>query len=180
MHKRTMIGALFALAMSVAFTTAFAAEPAQRQQHTADEIAKATPSGSISFEAEQFRLILGGGSGKGVLTYQGKTYPFTFKAGTVGGIGYTKNEGTGQVYFLNKLEDFPGTFTAVGIGASNSEFRAPCCFTSLRSAFQSHRSEGATFHRSNWNWPCESGEPWKVSYAPFVFARSLDAVIAPK
>ena len=145
MHKRTMIGAMLALAMSIGFTTAFAAEPAKRQQHTADEIAKATPSGTITFEAEQFRLILGGGSGKGVLTFQGKTYPFTFKAGSVGGIGITKNEGTGQVYFLNKLEDFPGTYTAVGAGATAVKGAAKGSFENDRGVYVAvtSKTEGA-------------------------------------
>jgi hypothetical protein len=113
MQKRVMIGAMFAFAMSMVVAPHVAA-----QGHSADEIAKATPSGTIEFEAEQMRLIIGGGSGKGVLTYQGKTYPFTFKAATVGGIGVTKAKGVGTVYFMNKLEDFTGSYSAIGAGAT--------------------------------------------------------------
>ena len=145
MQKRTMIGALLALAMSVGFTSTYAAEPEKRAQHTADEIAKATPSGTISFEAEQFRLILGGSRGKGVLTFQGKTYPFTFKGVSVGGVGVTKNEGTGQVYFLNKLEDFAGTFSAIGAGATAGKGTNAGSFENDKGVYISVRSksEGA-------------------------------------
>jgi hypothetical protein len=141
MQKRTMIGAMLALAMSVGFTTAFAAEPAQRQQHTAEDIKNATPSGTISFEAEQFRLILGGSSGKGVLTYQGKTYPFTFKGVSVGGIGMTKNEGTGQVYFMNKLEDFAGRYSAIGAGATAGKGSNAGSFENDKGVYLSVRSK---------------------------------------
>jgi hypothetical protein len=118
MKKRTMLAAMLTLALGAGATTVIAADQAQRPQRTADEIKKAKPSGTIEFEAEQIRLIVGGGSGKGVLTYQGKTYPFTFKGASVGGVGVTKVHGVGNVYFLDRLEDFPGTYTAVGAGAT--------------------------------------------------------------
>ena len=90
---------------------------AQRKPITAEDVAKAKPTATLEFDAEQVRLIIGGSSGKGVLTFQGKQYPFTVKGGSVGGIGVTKSHGTGDVYFLTKIEDFPGTYTAATIGA---------------------------------------------------------------
>jgi hypothetical protein len=87
-------------------------------KHTAEDIAKAKPTARIEATAEQIRLILGGAQGRGTLYYGGKQYPFTMKAATAGGVGVTKVNATGDVYFLEKLEDFPGTYSAVTIGAA--------------------------------------------------------------
>jgi len=87
---------------------------------TAQDMAKA-PDATIDFEASQFRLILGGGSGEGNLRFKGKSYPFTMKAGSVGGAGYTDVKGTGDVRFLKQVEDFAGTYTGVGAGAALGE-----------------------------------------------------------
>ena len=89
-----------------------------KPRHTAEEIAKAKPSGRIEVTAEQIRLLVGGAQGRGTLYYGGKQYPFTLKAVTAGGVGVTKVNATGDVYFLDKLEDFPGTYSAVTIGAT--------------------------------------------------------------
>ena len=49
---------------------------------------------------------------------------------------------------------------AVGIGASSSELRSPCCLISAFSASQSHRPEsGFTDHMSNCRMPLDAGEP---------------------
>jgi hypothetical protein len=108
---------LIAAAM-FAVPLAASAQATSQPRHTAEEIAKAKPSGTIEVSAEQLRLLVGGASGKGVLHYQGKQYPFTMKALTAGGVGYTKVNATGDVYFLDKLEDFPGTYSAATIGAT--------------------------------------------------------------
>jgi len=86
--------------------------------YTAQDIANAKPSGTIQVDAEQLRLLLGGARGKGVLTFQGKTYPFSLKAITVGGVGAAKTQATGDVYFLKAPSDFAGTYSAVTIGAT--------------------------------------------------------------
>jgi hypothetical protein len=102
-----------------AFTLALPASGQDsKPRYTAEDIQKAKPSASIEVTSEQLRLLLGGASGKGVLNYQGKTYPFTVKAVTVGGVGVTKVDSVGDVYFLNKLEDFPGIYSAASIGAT--------------------------------------------------------------
>jgi len=91
---------------------------AEQPTYTAEDIAKAKPSGTIEVEAEQIRLILGGSQGKGVLHYQGKTYPFTLKGLTAGGVGINKVNATGDVYFLKSPEDFAGTYSAITAGAT--------------------------------------------------------------
>jgi hypothetical protein len=89
-----------------------------KPRHTAEEIAKSKPSATFEVTAEQLRLIVGGATGKGTLLYQGKTYPFTMKGVTVGGIGATKVIAKGDVYFLERLEDFEGAYSAITIGAA--------------------------------------------------------------
>ena len=91
---------------------------AEQPTYSAEDIAKAKPVARIEVEAEQLRLLLGGALGKGVLHYQGKTYPFTVKAVTAGGVGYTKVTATGDVYFLKTLKDFEGIYSAATIGAA--------------------------------------------------------------
>jgi hypothetical protein len=48
---------------------------------------------------------------------------------------------------------------AVGIGATSSELRTPCCAICARSPAQSWRADGVTPHMSNWRTPLETGEP---------------------
>lgn len=87
-------------------------------RYTAEDIAKAKPVASFEVEAEQLRLILGGASGKGVLSYQGKKYPFTVKAVTAGGVGASKITAKGDVYFMKNVEDFAGLYSAATMGAT--------------------------------------------------------------
>ena len=87
-------------------------------RYTAEDIAKAKPVATFEVEAEQLRLILGGASGKGVLNYQGKQYPFTIKAVTAGGVGASKITAKGDVYFMKRLEDFAGVYSAATLGAT--------------------------------------------------------------
>jgi len=88
------------------------------------------PDATADFESKELRLIFGGAKGKGVLHYKGKDYPFTMSGVTVGGIGYTEVQGTAEVRYLKKIEDFPGTYNgigaggAVGAGASASSFQS--------------------------------------------------------
>jgi hypothetical protein len=108
---------------------------------TAEDLAKAKPSGTFEVQAEQIRLLIGGGSGKGVLTYQGKQYPFTVKGLSVGGVGVTKVDATGTVYFLNKLEDFAGKYSAVTIGATLGAGAGGASFENNKGVYLSVRSK---------------------------------------
>ena len=117
MNKRLAIAACV-LALAAGPSIAVAADTAPRKQVTADELAKTPPDATFEFEGSQFRLILGGGSGKGVLKFQGKEYPFTAKGGSVGGVGATSIHAVGTVHFLKNIADFEGTYTGVGAGAT--------------------------------------------------------------
>jgi hypothetical protein len=54
--------------------------------------------------------------GSGTLTYKGKQYPFSATAAGVGGTGATKFSADGEVYNMNSLSDFAGTYTMVTSG----------------------------------------------------------------
>jgi hypothetical protein len=56
--------------------------------------------------------------GSGVLTYQGKEYPFTVTGISAGDIGITSVELSGSVSNLKNLNDFNGNYTSVSAGAT--------------------------------------------------------------
>ncbi len=74
------------------------------------------PSGTIEFEEEEFRVILGGQGGKGTLHFQGREYPFKLTGITAGGIGYSKVKAKGNVYDLNSVADFSGAYVELTLG----------------------------------------------------------------
>jgi hypothetical protein len=100
-----------------------------------DPLANAEPSGTVEIEAKSLKLILGGGSGKGVLHYQGKDYPFTAKGLSVAGVGYTEIKAAGNVYFLNTIEDFPGTYAAMGMGGTVAKGTGGSRFKNTKGVF---------------------------------------------
>lgn len=70
------------------------------------------PSGTVTINETQFALIVGGSTGGGVLTYEGKKYPFKLSGVSLGAnIGVSKLSAAGEVYDLKELAKFPGTFT---------------------------------------------------------------------
>jgi len=116
MNKRDVVTGIFCAVIAAAVgLPALAQAP---KQYSAAELAKAKPTATLTLDEAEIRLIFGGSSGKGVLTFQGKTYPFTMKGGSVGGIGIQKVHATGDVYFLNKTADFTGAYSAISAGAT--------------------------------------------------------------
>lgn len=119
MRTKIVIAALLAALLGVVLPAA-----AQQSCKSTEDparvkvIKEGPPSATLDFEATQVRLILGGGGGKGVLHYGGKDYPFKGKGVSAGGIGYAEVAGTGNVFFLDKLEDFAGTYGAITGGAA--------------------------------------------------------------
>ena len=102
-HRNLGKCALFAGAL-LAGTVALAAS------HETAEKEAGEPSATVEIESKEFRLILGGSKGTGVLHFQGKDYPFKVGGITVGGIGYTELSATGNVYELTDVALFPGKF----------------------------------------------------------------------
>lgn len=69
-------------------------------------------SGTVSINETQFALIIGGTTGKGQLVFEGNKYPFKLSGISLGAnIGASKLAATGEVYDLNDISKFPGTYT---------------------------------------------------------------------
>jgi len=76
------------------------------------------PVGQIQLKEGSVAVGIGYSWGKGVLTYRGKRYPFKISGLTAGELGGVTITARGDVYLLKKLEDFNGTYTSVGAGAT--------------------------------------------------------------
>ena len=76
-------------------------------------------SGTVELASEQMRLIMGGTAGKGVLHFKGADYPFTFKTASagIGAKAVTSVSATGDVYALERVEDFAGKYTSISRSA---------------------------------------------------------------
>jgi hypothetical protein len=98
LYMRFMLvtAAVISLAVSGLAQSGEQAAP-KSSKYTAEQIKKAKPAATVELDAAQFGLLVGGATGKGTLTYQGKAYPFTIKAGSAGSLGVTKVHATGNV-----------------------------------------------------------------------------------
>ena len=75
------------------------------------------PSGTVSISETQFAFILGGTRGGGTLTFHGKEYPFKIGGITAGAnVGISKMSAAGEVYDLEDISKFPGTYTKLDVG----------------------------------------------------------------
>ncbi len=99
-----------------------AANPAQTPEEDSDPAMVETsgaPSATLEVASEQMRLIMGGTAGKGVLHFGGKDYPFSYKSASagVGGKVVKEMSAVGEVYSLDRIEDFEGEYAAVNSSA---------------------------------------------------------------
>jgi hypothetical protein len=76
------------------------------------------PDATIKLSGGSVAAGVGYSWGSGTLTYQGKTYPISVSGLSVGDVGMTKLEASGDVANLKNLDDFDGNYTAVGAGAT--------------------------------------------------------------
>jgi hypothetical protein len=98
--KRSM-AAVMVLAMALVWSgLAFAEEKKPEQK----------PDATFTLSEGSVAVGIGWSWGKGVLTFQEKSYPFKVKGLSVGEVGVTKAESKGRVFNLKKLEDFNGTY----------------------------------------------------------------------
>jgi hypothetical protein len=72
------------------------------------------PDATLKLSEGSVAAGIGFSWGKGTLTYQGKTHAVKVQGLSVGEVGITKAEATGEVFNLKKLEDFNGNYTAAG------------------------------------------------------------------
>jgi len=76
------------------------------------------PDATIKLSGGSVAAGVGLSWGSGTLTYKGKTYPISVNGLSVGDVGVTKIEASGDVANLKTLDDFDGNYTALGAGAT--------------------------------------------------------------
>ena len=85
------------------------------QGHAADK-SQLKQSGTVEVEQTQIAFIVSGNLGGGRLHYGGRSYDFTIGGLGVGGFGASRIKATGEVYNLNDIADFAGTYGQVRAG----------------------------------------------------------------
>jgi hypothetical protein len=76
------------------------------------------PDATVRLSEGTVAAGIGWSWGKGTLTYKGKAHPFKIEGLSVGDVGITKAEATGNVFNLKKVEDFSGIYRAAGVGGA--------------------------------------------------------------
>ncbi len=79
----------------------------------------AQASGHVRLKIIKGGLLVGGGAGKGVLTYRGRDYPFRVSGLSLGvTAGATFSRLQGWASGIREISDFVGTYSSVGGGAA--------------------------------------------------------------
>ena len=73
---------------------------------------------TLKLSEGSFAAGIGWSWGHGTMSYKGKTYKVKIEGLSVGEVGLTNVKAKGNVYHLNKLEDFDGVYAAGGAGAT--------------------------------------------------------------
>jgi hypothetical protein len=76
------------------------------------------PSGTVTLEGKSVAVGVGVSWGDGTLTVDGKQHKFSVTGLSVVDVGVSKVSAKGEVYDLNRLEDFSGTYVAAQAGAT--------------------------------------------------------------
>ena len=76
------------------------------------------PDGTVKLTEGSVAAGIGWSWGRGTLSYKGKTYKFKVEGLSVGEVGVTKAQATGNVFTLKNLEDFSGIYRAASAGAA--------------------------------------------------------------
>jgi hypothetical protein len=95
------------LALLALLASAFSCQPSQAKM------------GLVRVSFTKAGLIAGAGAGRGVLTFEGRQYPFKVSGLSLGvTIGASTSRLVGRASYLHQLSDFAGTYTAVGGGGA--------------------------------------------------------------
>jgi len=77
------------------------------------------PSGTVKIDETQVMLIVGGDMGGGKLDFNGTVHDFKVGGLTVGAkVGIQDLRVSGEVYYLNNVQDFPGIYFEAQAGFS--------------------------------------------------------------
>jgi hypothetical protein len=79
-------------------------------------VAGLTPDGTVDMNQVQVAYLGNAGGGTGTLIYKGQSYPFNVGGLGVGGIGVSTVDAAGEVYKLNTLAQFPGSYAQGSYG----------------------------------------------------------------
>lgn len=93
--------------LALGLVLAAVANPAFTGSH---EKAAAKPSGTVEIKETQFGFILNGDIGHGTLNYNGEKKLFHMHGAKLGGMGITGQDIVGEVYNLERVEDFDGLY----------------------------------------------------------------------
>ncbi len=74
------------------------------------------PSGLVTLNFKSIGVGIGSSSGEGVLSYQGREYPFTISGLILGDIGVSSFQGAGKIYDLKNANEFAGNYAASEAG----------------------------------------------------------------
>jgi hypothetical protein len=77
-----------------------------------------TPDAKVKMSAKAVSAGVGYSWGSGVLTFQGKDYPFSISGLSAGNVGAASATVSGEVFNLKNLDDFNGNYTGAGAGAT--------------------------------------------------------------
>src|SRR5690606_22258986 len=78
----------------------------------------APPPPFVELQRSSLGAGIGLSWGEGKIYWEGREQPFSVKGVRVGDLGATRLDGEGWVQNLKRLEDFAGTYVAVGAGAT--------------------------------------------------------------
>lgn len=76
------------------------------------------PSGTVTIDEYELAYIFSGSLGGGKLFFKGNTYNFQIGGLGIGGIGASHLTARGEVYNLQDVAAFPGTYAQASIGFS--------------------------------------------------------------
>jgi hypothetical protein len=79
-------------------------------------VAGLAPNGTVDMNEVQVAYMGNAGGGNGTLYYQGQSYPFTIAGLGVGGIGASTVDAQGEVYKMQSLSQFAGSYAQASYG----------------------------------------------------------------
>ena len=94
-------------------------------------------SGTVRIDETQMMFIIGGDLGEGTLNFKGKSYKFKTGGFKLGGMGMHRVDLFGDVYKLNDVADFAGTYFVAEAGIT---------MVKGKGGFWFKNSKGVTLH----------------------------------